>query len=113
MGPLLEKDETKQELDLYVEQLHYRFQKQVKMIAAENASTGGWALVVNMDGWTFGKAFDFSGRIFKSSLNSLTKVSSKTFGCNFDCKLECALLIHSVGIFARQADSVYGSAEDF
>ena len=61
LGPLLEKNETKVELDTYVEQLHYRFRQSQEGPENENGTTVGWAMVVNMDGFTLGKAFDYNG----------------------------------------------------
>ena len=63
LAPLLETNETRADLDTYVEQLHYRFRKsQQEIMENENRTTGGWAMVVNMDGFTLAKAFDYTGK---------------------------------------------------
>lgn len=62
LAPLLEQNETKQELDLYLEQWHYRFRKTVMTL--DGNDTREWGMVVNMDEWTLGKALDLSGRSF-------------------------------------------------
>ena len=62
LGTLLERNETRQELDLYIEQLYYGFRKSVAP-DGNSAAAGGWGMIVNMDDWTLGKALDFTGKV--------------------------------------------------